>query len=59
MPVTAVLSHLSVQPNRPGPLFMYQDGCPLSRVDLVAVACQALALMCHVSMAIVFELKLL
>ena len=22
---------------------MYQDGCPLSQVDLVAVACQALA----------------
>ena len=42
-PVTAVLSYLSVRPNRPDPLFMYQDGRPLSRVDLVAAVHQALA----------------
>ena len=42
-PVTAVLSYLSVRPNRPGPLFMYQDGRPLSQVDLVAAICQVLA----------------
>ena len=42
-PVTAVLSYLSVRPNRPDPLFMYQDGRPLSWVDLVAAVHQALA----------------
>ena len=59
-PVAAVLSYLSVRPNRPGPLFMYQDDCPLSQVDLVAEVHQTLAadaLMCHVSMAIVFGLE--
>ena len=40
-PVAAVLSYLSVRPSEPGSLFMYQDGCPLSRVDLVAAVCQA------------------
>ena len=42
-PVAAVLSYHSVQPSGPGPLFMYQDGHPLSRVDLVAAVRQALA----------------
>ena len=42
-PVAAVLSYLSVRPNRPSPLFMYQDDCPLSRVDLVAAVHQTLA----------------
>ena len=42
-PVAAVLSYLSVRPSGPGPLFMYQDGRPLSRVDLVAAVRQALA----------------
>ena len=42
-PVAAVLSYLSVRPSRPGPLFMYQDGRPLSQVDLVATVHQALA----------------
>ena len=42
-PVAAVLSYLSVRPSGPGPLFMYQDGRPLSRVDLVAAVHQALA----------------
>ena len=40
-PVAAVLSYLSVRPSEPGSLFMYQDGCPLSRVDLVAAVRQA------------------
>ena len=42
-PVAAVLSYLSVRNSGPGPLFMYQDGCPLSQIDLVAAVCQALA----------------
>ena len=42
-PVAAVLSYLLVRPNRPGPLFMYQDGHPLSQVDLVAAVHQTLA----------------
>ena len=42
-PVAAVLSYLSVRPSGPGPLFMYQDGRPLSWVDLVAAVRQALA----------------
>ena len=42
-PVAAVLSYLSVRPSRPGPLFTYQDGRPLSRADLVAAVRQALA----------------
>ena len=42
-PVAAVLSYHSVRPSGPGPLFMYQDGHPLSRVDLVAAVRQALA----------------
>ena len=42
-PVVAVLSYLSVRPSGPGPLFVYQDGRPLSRVDLVAAVRQALA----------------
>ena len=42
-PVAAVLSYLSVQTSRPGLLFTYQDGCPLSRADLVAAIRQALA----------------
>ena len=63
-PVTAVLSYLSVRPNRPSPLFMYQDGRPLSWVDLIwwqhfVKPWLQMALMCHVSMAIVFGLELL
>ena len=42
-PVAAVLSYLSVRPSRPGPLFTYQDGRPLSRANLVAAIRQALA----------------
>ena len=42
-PVAAVLSYLSVRPSRPGPLFIYQDGRPLSQADLVAAVRQALA----------------
>ena len=46
-----------LQPNGPGPLFVYQDGRPLSRVDLVAAVREALAWMCRISMAIVFGLE--
>ena len=42
-PVAAVLSYLSVRTSRPGPLFTYQNGRPLSRADLVAAIRQALA----------------
>ena len=37
-PVAAVLFYLSVWPSGQGPLFMYQDGRPLPRIDFVAAA---------------------
>ena len=42
-PVAAVLFYLSVRPSGQGPLFMYQDGRPLPRIDFVAAVRQALA----------------
>ena len=35
-PVAAVLSYLAVRPSSPGPLFIYEDGTPLSRDRLSA-----------------------
>ena len=35
-PVSALLAYLAVRPNAPGPLFVFEDGTPLSRVQLVA-----------------------
>ena len=41
-PVAAVLSYLAARPSAPGPLFVFQDGRPLSRPKLVAAVRQAL-----------------
>ncbi len=42
-PVAAVLSYLAVRPSSPGPLFILQNGTPLSRQFLVRCVRQALA----------------
>ena len=42
-PVAAILQYLSQRPSTPGPLFLFQDGTPLSRISLVAHMRQALA----------------
>ncbi len=34
-PITAMLSHLAVRRNKPGPLFVFQNGTPLTRQRLV------------------------
>ena len=34
-PVAAVLGYLSIRPHTPGPLFIFEDGTPLSRPQLV------------------------
>lgn len=41
-PVTAVLSYLAVRPNSGGPLFVFEDGSPLSRQRLVESLASAL-----------------
>ena len=41
-PVTAVLGYLAIRPNVPGPLFIFQDGLPLSRSRLVQAVRAAL-----------------
>ena len=61
-PVAAVLSYLAARPSSPGPLFVFQDGRPLSRPKLVAAVRQALRLSGgthHDIVAIAFELGLL
>ena len=35
-PVSAVLAYLAVRPSIPGPLFIFRDGSPLSRVQLIS-----------------------
>ena len=35
-PVSAVLAYLAVRPATPGPLFIFKDGSPLSRVQLIS-----------------------
>ena len=35
-PVSALLSYLALRPQTPGPLFIFQDGTPLSRPSLVS-----------------------
>ena len=40
--MAAVLSYLAARPSAPGPLFVFQDGRPLSRPKLVAAVRQAL-----------------
>ena len=42
-PVAAVLNYLSLRPPSPGPLFLFQDGTPLTRAALVAHLRTALA----------------
>ena len=34
-PVTAILAYLAIRPSTPGPLFIFQDGSPLTRQKLV------------------------
>ena len=41
-PVAAVLSYLARRPGSPGPLFIQQDGTPLTRSSLVAAMREAL-----------------
>ena len=42
-PVSAVLAYLAIRPSTPGPLFIFQDGTPLSRVHLISHLRDALA----------------
>ncbi len=42
-PVAAILSYLSQRPTTPGPLFIFQDGTPLTRTKLVSRLREALA----------------
>ncbi len=42
-PVAAVLGYLAIRPEVPGPLFIYEDGTPLSRSRLVQAVRSALA----------------
>ena len=42
-PVSALLAHLAIRSPSPGPLFIFQDGTPLSRQQLVAYLHSALA----------------
>jgi len=41
-PVAAVLQYLAIRPSTPGPLFVFQTGCPLTRPLLVRHVRQAL-----------------
>ena len=43
-PVAAVLAYLALRPSMLGPLFILEDGGPLSRVKLVAAIQQGLAI---------------
>ena len=42
-PMSALLAYLTVRPLTPGPLFMFQKGTPLSRVQLVTQLCEVLS----------------
>lgn len=42
-PVAAVLGYLAIRPQRPGPLFIFEDGSPLTRAKLVTQLRDALA----------------
>lgn len=42
-PVTALLGYLAIRPPKPGPLFIFQDGSPLSRPKLIVHVREALA----------------
>ena len=42
-PVAAVLTYLAMRPGSPVPLFIFEDGRPLSQVHLVAAIRQGLA----------------
>ena len=42
-PMAAMLGYLAVRPNGPGPLFIHEDGSPLSRFHLVQAVRAALA----------------
>ena len=42
-PVAALLAYLAVRPHTPGPLFIRENGTPLTRVYLVAAVCLALS----------------
>jgi integrase len=44
-PVSAVLAYLAIRPPTPGPLFVFQDGTPLSRDKLVSQLRDALSLL--------------
>ena len=58
-PVAAVLSYLSVRPSRPGPLFTYQDGRPLTWWQRSVKPWRPKALTCRVLTATVLGLGLL
>lgn len=42
-PVAAVLGYLAIRPSNPGPLFVFQDGTPLTRAHLVTHIREALS----------------
>ena len=42
-PVTALLAYLAIRPPSPGPLFIHDDGSPLTRSGLVSAVCAALS----------------
>ena len=41
-PVAAVLNYLAVRPESPGPMFVFEDGSPLTRPALVSLLREAL-----------------
>ena len=42
-PVSALMGYLAIRPTKPGPLFVFSDGSPLSRSRLTQCLCQVLS----------------